>query len=80
MIDEDLFELLPETDKADKNTQLGIAGIFLVVPFFFMDLSKAEQIEVNALIKRHNHLVEIADNKDCNLHRTQIPDFEKTDY
>jgi hypothetical protein len=80
MIEEDILDLLPETEKADKNTKLGIAGIFLIVPFFFMDLSKSEQIEVNALIKRYNHLVEIAENKDCSLNRTQIPDFEKTDY
>jgi hypothetical protein len=45
-----------------------------------MDLSKSEQIEMNALIKRYNHLLEIADNKECSLNRTPVPDFEKTDY
>ena len=80
IIEEDILALLPETDKSDKNTQLGIAGIFLLVPFFFMDISKSEQIEVNALIKRYNHLIDISDKKDCDLNRIPIPDFEKTDY
>ena len=68
------------TDKSDKNTKLGVAGIFLLVPFFFMDLSKAEQVEVNALIKRYNHLLEIGEVKGCSSEREAIPDFEKADY
>lgn len=80
LIREDIFILMPQTDKADKNTQLGVAGIFLLIPFFFMDLSKAEQIEVNALIKRHNHLVNIGERKSCNMDHELIPDFKKTEY
>ena len=51
-----------------------------LVPFFFMDLSKAEQVEVNALIKRYNHLLEIGEVKGCSSEREAIPDFEKADY
>jgi hypothetical protein len=80
LIEEKVAQLLPQTDKADKNTKLGVAGIFLLVPFFFMDLSKAEQIEVNALIKRYNHLIDIGKAKGCGLLREPIPDFQKTDY
>jgi len=80
LIEEDILALLPQTDKADKNTQLGIAGIFLLVPFFFMDISKSEQVEVNALIKRYNHLLEIATEEECEIDRLPIPDFQKTDY
>ena len=80
LIEEDIVALLPDTDKADKNTQLGVAGIFLLVPFFYMDISKSEQIEVNALTKRYNHLLEIAANNDCDLDRSPIPDFQKTEY
>ena len=80
LIEDDILTLLPETDKADKNTQLGVAGVFLLVPLFFMDISKSEQVEVNALIKRYNHLIEVADTKDCDIYRTPIPDFQKTDY
>jgi hypothetical protein len=80
LIEEDILELIPQTDKADKNTRLGVAGIFLLVPFFFMDLSKAEQVEVNALIKRYNHLLEIGGVNGCGFEREPIPDFKKSDY
>ena len=80
LIEEDILALLPETDKADKNTQLGVAGIFLLVPVFFMDISKSEQVEVNALTKRYNHLLEIAVAKECGTERLPIPEFQKTDY
>jgi hypothetical protein len=80
LIEAKVAQLIPETDKADKNTKLGVAGIFLLVPFFFMDLSKAEQIEVNALIKRYNHLIDIGEANGCGFVREPIPDFQKTDY
>jgi hypothetical protein len=80
LIEDQIRALMPETDKADKNTKLGVAGIFLLVPLFFMDLSKAEQIEVNALTKRYNHLLEIGEEKHCNFKKQAIPEFKKTDY
>jgi len=80
LIETDILELLPQTDKADQNTKLGVAGVFLLVPFFFMDLSKSEQVEVNALTKRYNYLIEIAETKACGLERQALPEFKKTDY
>ena len=80
LIGEDILALMPKTDKADKNTQLGVAGVFLLVPLFFMDISKAEQVEINALTKRYNHLLGIAIEKDCEFDLQPIPDFQKTDY
>ena len=49
--------LIPASDKTAKNVALGIAGWFLLVPWFFMDFSQAEQTEINALRQRHNHLL-----------------------
>ena len=80
LIEEDILALMPQTDKADENTQLGVAGFFLLVPLFFMDISKAEQVEVNALTKRYNHLLMIAVEKECGFDMQPIPDFQKTDY
>jgi hypothetical protein len=77
---EDMIALMPETDKADKNTQLGVAGVFLLVPLFFMGISKAEQVEVNAVTKRYNHLLGISVAKECGFNLQPIPDFQKTDY
>ena len=75
--EEEIKRLMPETDKTGKNVALGVAGAFLIVPWFFMDLSKAEQIEVDAFRRRHNRLIIIAEDKKCGLNRQQIPDFEK---
>lgn len=80
LIGEYILALMPRTDKADKNTQLGVAGIFLLIPLFFMDISKAEQVEINALTKRYNHLLGIAVEKDCGFDLQPIPDFQKTNY
>lgn len=80
LIETELLDLLPQTEKADKNTKLGVTGIFLLVPFLFMDISKSEQVEANALIKRYNHLLGISEEKTCGLEQQAIPEFQKTDY
>lgn len=76
-IQQEIQLLTPKTHKAGKNTLLGVAGFFLIVPFFFMDLSKAEQIEINAFRQRYNHLVIIATEKDCGHEAKPIPAFDK---
>ncbi|MCA9396352.1 MAG: hypothetical protein KC649_04200 [Candidatus Omnitrophica bacterium] len=75
-IQEEINRLIPQTDKTGKNVLLGVTGFFFLVPLFFMDLSKAEQIEINALRQRYNNLVIIAGDKGCAENREQIPDFK----
>lgn len=48
-----------------QNTALGVTGVLLIVPFFFMDLSGADKIELEALQRRYNALGRIAAEKDC---------------
>ena len=51
-----------------QNVVLGAAGALLFWPaLFWMDLSGAEKIESEALRKRHNVLVQLANKKGCNL-------------
>lgn len=64
-IDSEIKRLTPKTEKTGKNVALGVTGAFLVVPLFFMDFSDAEQVEVNALRNRHNHLMNIMAEKGC---------------
>lgn len=73
----EIERLVPETQKAGKNVALGVAGAFLLVPWFFMDLSKAEQVEINALIQRHNQLAVIAADKECGFDVEPIPDLDE---
>ncbi len=77
-IEQEISTLAPKTDKTSKNVALGAAGAFLLVPFFFMDLSQAEQIEINAYRRRYNHLLMIAHEKECGIKKDQIPDFNKS--
>lgn len=76
-IEKDILERFPESDKSGSNTGLGIAGLFLIVPWFFMDFSKADEIEVSALIQRHNHLLIIANDNECETERERIPTLEE---
>ncbi len=75
-VESEANRLIPETKKTGKNTALGVAGVFLVVPWFFMDFTEAEQIEVNALRQRYNHLVILAEEKKCGLNKAAIPAFD----
>jgi hypothetical protein len=68
--------LLPKTKKGGKNAALGVAGWFLIVPWFFMDFSKAEQIEVDAWRSRYNHLAVEFANRGCGT-RQQMPTLQQ---
>jgi len=73
----DIAALIPDTNKTGQNVALGVAGAFFIVPWFFMDFSEAEQVEVNALRRRHNNLVAIASEKKCGFEEKIIPPFAK---
>ncbi|WP_236631649.1 hypothetical protein [Endozoicomonas numazuensis] len=75
-IEGEISRLMPKTDKTGKNVALGVTGVFFLVPWFFMDLSQAEQIEIDAYRQRYNHLLSLAQDKNCsNQSRVPIPDF-----
>ena len=72
-IDKDILERFPDASKTGSNAALGVAGVFLIVPWFFMDFSDADEVEVSALIARHNHLLITAKNKSCDTKQVRIP-------
>ena len=76
-IQSEIQRLIPETEKTGKNVALGVTGFFLIVPLFFMDLSQAEQQEVNAYRQRYNHLLILAGEKNCGVNAEPIPAFDK---
>ena len=57
--------LSKQADKLPKNAALLAAGAFLVVPYFFVDLSEAEEQELNAIRARHMRIKRIASDKEC---------------
>lgn len=64
-IQAEIQRLIPESDKTGKNVGLGVAGAFLIVPLFFMDLTESEKIEINAYRQRYNRLEILASEKNC---------------
>ena len=75
----DIAAKLPKSDKTGSNVALGVAGAFLLVPWFFMDFSEADKVEVEALRRRYNNLVNISADKECALSYDVLPPFpEKT--
>ncbi len=63
----DMNRLLPKTSKGVSNALWATAGVFLIVPFFFMDLKGAEKIEFDAMRARHNRLLIIAADRECDM-------------
>lgn len=63
----DMARMLPKTDKGLTNALWATAGVFLIVPFFFMDFKDAERIEFDAMRRRHNRLLVYAAEKNCDF-------------
>ena len=63
----DMQRILPKTNKGVSNTLWATAGVFLIVPFFFMDLKDAEKIEFDAMRTRHNRLLLICADRGCDM-------------
>jgi hypothetical protein len=65
VIDAEARKLAGETDKTVRNASLAAAGAFLIVPYFFIDLSEAEEAELNALRARYMRLERLKEMKNC---------------
>ena len=62
----DITELYSQAAKSRKKKRaLSILTIFTPLAYVLSDLRKAEKTEINALHKRHNHIVMIARKKGC---------------
>ena len=66
-LEADMDRILPDTSKFGQNALCVAGGIFLIVPFFFMDLKNADKIEWEALRKRRNRLLVYAAEKGCDF-------------
>ena len=67
--------MMPAIKKADKKrTLLVMSGGFLIVPWFFLDLTDADKIETNAQRARYNYLADIAGKRNC---RFKVPKLKK---
>ncbi len=63
----EIEKLLPDEDATGKNVALGVAGAFLLVPWFFMDFKEGEAVDIRALHRRNTWLREVAADKGCEV-------------
>lgn len=63
----DMARLRPKTNKGLTNALWATAGVFFIIPFFFMDFKDAEKIEFDAMKQRYNRLLVYAAEKDCDF-------------
>lgn len=70
----DMQRIMPETNKFGYNAVCVAGGIFLIFPFFFMDLKDADKIEWDAMRVRHNRLLIYAAEKGCDFGAKGMPD------
>ena len=63
--------------KLGSNVALGVAGAFLLVPWFFMDVKGKEGAELNALRHRNRMLRQFAAGKDCHVPESRVKFEEK---
>jgi hypothetical protein len=71
-------KLMAEGDgdsQVGKNVALGITGIFLIVPWFFMDLGNAATVEQKAAQARYQRLQQMAIDKKCPKTPVMKPDI-----
>ena len=77
-LESDMQRILPKTDKSGTNLLCGAAGVFLIVPWFFMDFKGADKIEFDAMRNRFNYLLTIAAEKECPIAEIEaIPSDEE---
>ena len=68
----------PNANKTGSNVALGVAGAFLIIPWFFMDFSSADMIELNALRDRYNYLAILYNEKESSdAQIMQMPTYEQ---
>ncbi len=64
-VESQVAALIPDSKKTGKNVGLGVAGLFLIVPFFFMDTGAAEKAEIQAYRARYGELQKTYSQKGC---------------
>jgi hypothetical protein len=60
---------LQQEDSAKQWWNIGmvVAGVFFIVPFFFMDLKDSQKMEIAALKQRNTNLMAMGADRDCDF-------------
>lgn len=68
-----------ENSKQKSNYGLAAAGAFLIVPFFFMNLTESEKVELNAARGRYFALERMARERNCSGFENSNPEVALKD-
>ena len=75
-------QIMADSDKdkqIGKNAALGVAGLFLIVPWFFMDLGGAATAEQKAAKARYDRLQQMQADRKCTVAPTPITVEQKVE-
>jgi hypothetical protein len=65
-IDTEIREKKADKDHRDTmNIVCFVTGLFIIVPFFFMDVKGSQEVEIDALTARKKALMNIYNDKNC---------------
>jgi hypothetical protein len=73
-IENNVQQLVPQADKTSRNVALGVSGAFFWPLWLFMDLKSSEKEEIYAYRNRYHHLVDIAQQKNCEQPKALLVD------
>lgn len=76
-IESEIRRLVPQAKrKTLDNIIYGVLGVFcLGGSWYEIDLSKKEQVEIEAYRQRYNRLLDLSSEQNCGIERNKIPDF-----
>ena len=68
----EIIRRLPAQDQSGRNAVLYGAGVFLILPWFAMDLRLADSIEIRAYFERNAWLRELGARKRCDMPAARV--------
>jgi hypothetical protein len=60
-----ILKRVPKQNKLGQNIAAGVVGTVLVIPWFFMDFSESERVEIEGLQQRNQWLMNLAAHHQC---------------
>ena len=74
LIRKNISNLLSDSiDNTEQDTFVGLIASFFPPAYVFRDFRQAEKVEINALRKRHNRIVKLAQQKECGKNKFFLP-------
>jgi hypothetical protein len=71
-----VHKMVPYIKKKDGKNLLKMAtGALIILPWFFLDVTKSEKVEANALRERYNHLSTLVDERNCRFKAPKLKKF-----